>query len=279
MCLKGNKYIVQFYLMDFDVVIPLGPNEVENIQKQIEHVCKFVQGFRRIFVVSYDPDIVLDGCTVINENIFPFKMKYIADYFAKHDGKCNRNGWYFQQLLKLYAGQVIPDILPNYLVIDADVFFLKPVTFFNRVKIIDSSGVREVFETFFTFSGEYHVPYFEHMHRLHPSLKKHELIAYSGISHHMMFSTFYVKEMMKMIEDFHGGVFWKIFIESVKEHLKYGAECLESGASEYELYFNYMIQYHYDEIFIRGLNWKNVSSKNGSPFELDLDYVSICWYM
>ena len=264
--------------MDFDVVIPLGPNEVKNIQKQIEHLAKFVQGFRRIFVVSYDADIVLNGCVVVCEDIFPFKMQDIADYFAKHHGKSNRNGWYFQQLLKLYAGQVIPDILPNYLVIDADVFFLKPVSFFNKVKTIDSSGVKECIETFFTFGREYHAPYFEHMSRLHPSLKK-MVSTYSGISHHMMFSTFYVREMMKMIEDFHdGGVFWRIFIESVKEHLKYGCDNLESGASEYELYFNYMIQYHPDLVSIRGLKWRNVSSKIDS-LDLDLDYVSICWYM
>jgi hypothetical protein len=113
--------------MDFDIVIPLGPNDVKNIRKQIQHVVKNVQGYRRIFVVSYDPAIVLDGCTVIDETIFPFKMADIAEYFGKYNGKSNRNGWYFQQLMKLYAGEVIEDILPNYLVIDADVFFLKPV--------------------------------------------------------------------------------------------------------------------------------------------------------
>jgi len=264
--------------MDFDIVIPLGPNEVKNIQKQIDHVSKFVQGFRRIFVISYDADIILNGCSVINENIFPFKMQDVAKYFAKHQGKCNRNGWYFQQLLKLYAGQVVPNILPDYLVIDADVFFLKPVSFYNKVKMMDSSGTKEYMETFFTVGLEYHVPYFEHIHRLHPSLKK-EFNTYSGISHHMMFSTFYLKEMMTMIENFHGsGLFWQIFIESVKEHLKYSPSNLESGASEYELYFNYMIQYHPDLVHIRQLKWQNVSCKIES-FDLDLDYVSLCWYM
>jgi len=293
--------------MDFDIVIPVGPNEVKNICTQIEYVKKNVQGFRRIFVVSYDASIVLDGCTVICEDIFPFKMEYISNYFFKHYGKSNRNGWYFQQLLKLYAGQVIPDILPHYLVIDADVFFLKPLSFFSPIN--DISGTNKILQYCFTIGTEHHVPYFEHMEQLHPNFKK--ISEYSGISHHMMFSTEYVKEMMHMVEEYHSNSlhiyngtdeviegqvpinelniksqrdlivwrkdtchilhlhndiksntpFWQIFIDSVKEHLKYWPKQTESGASEYELYFNYMLQYHADLVCSRTLKWENVSSQ------------------
>ena len=265
--------------MDFDIVIPLGPNEVKNICKQIEYVKKNVQGFRRIFVVSYDPAILLDGCIVIDETIFPFKMQDLANYFSQHQGKSNRNGWYFQQLLKLYAGQVIPDILPHYLVIDADVFFLKPVNFFNTVKTIDSTGIHSYVQYCFTVGREYHVPYFEHMKRLHSSFRKINSL-YSGISHHMLFSTQYVKEMMEMVCKHHsnGFPFWRIFIECVKEHLKHGPDQLESGASEYELYFNYMLQYHADLVCARGLKWKNVSSQFDISSVDDAHYVSVCWY-
>jgi hypothetical protein len=317
-----NKYIkiehLFLYIMDFDIVIPLGPNEVKNICTQIENVKKNVQGFRRIFVVSYDASIVLDGCTVIDETIFPFKMTYIADYFAKHYGKSNRNGWYFQQLLKLYAGQVVPDILPHYLVIDADVFFLKPISFFNDIN--DTSGTNnKMLQYCFTVGTEHHLPYFEHMQRLHPSFKR--MSEYSGISHHMLFSTKYVIEMICMIEKYHAKSempFWQIFIDCVKEHLKYWPEQCESGASEYELYFNYMLQYHSDLVCSRILKWENVgsqftllknltlpsgtveSSTNLSVTDLnidplqgsdsnvhpnnitnaysDLDYVSVLWY-
>ena len=67
-------------------------------------------------------EIVIDGCITIFEKIFPFSL----DTVAKIHGKRDRNGWYLQQLLKLYAGKIIPNILDKYLVIDSDTFFLKP---------------------------------------------------------------------------------------------------------------------------------------------------------
>ena len=42
---------------------------------------------------------------MINEEIFPFKQ-FIKDYFAEYNGKSNRNGWYFQQLIKLYDAEI-----------------------------------------------------------------------------------------------------------------------------------------------------------------------------
>jgi len=116
-------------------------------------------------------------------------MNDVSEIFSRYNGKNNRNGWYFQQLLKLYIGLVVPDILDNYLVIDADVFFLKPIEF-----IIDNKIV-------FTTSSEYHIPYFTHMNKLHPSFIKN--ISDSGISHHMMFSKKYIKEIFEMVEAYH----------------------------------------------------------------------------
>jgi len=269
--------------MDFDIVIPLGPNEFKNIQSQIQYVKKNVCGFRNIYIISYDPNIVLDDCIVISESIFPFKMEEIAAYFAQYKCKNNRNGWYLQQLLKLYAGQVIPDILPDYLVIDADVFFLKPLSFFNRIKEISSAGTKEYVKYFFTVGQEYWKPYFEHMKRLHPTFRKMNA-QYSGISHHMMFSTQYVVEMMQMVEKYHGNKkpFFKIFIESIKEHLNHLPTHSESGASEYEIYFNYMINYHSDLVSIRQLKWKNVKfdyDVNNEQNIYNLDYVSVSsWF-
>ena len=269
-------------IMDFDVVIPLGPNEIKNIQSQIQHVKKHVCGFRNIYVISYDPNIVLEDCIVVSESIFPFKMENIAAYFAQYKGKNNRNGWYLQQLLKLYAGQVIPDILPHYLIIDADVFYLKPISFFNRVKEISSEGTKDTVQYFFTIGQEYHMPYFEHMKRLHPTFRKMNMQC-SGISHHMMFSTQYVVEMMKMVEKHHGNKpFFQLFIELVKEHLNHSPDRSESGASEYEMYFNYMLQYHSDLVSIRQLKWQNVRFDYdivNEPNVHNLDYISVAsWF-
>jgi hypothetical protein len=62
-------------------------------------------------------------------------MKDIASFFYQHNKKQNRNGWYLQQLLKLYASFVIKDLLNDYLVIDADVYFLKPINSLLKINI------------------------------------------------------------------------------------------------------------------------------------------------
>ena len=51
----------------------------------------------------------------------------------------------------------------------------------------------------------------------------------------------------------------------------------ESGASEYEIYFNYMLKYNPDKIQIRKLNWKNTNKLNSN--NRNYDYISYHWYM
>lgn len=179
-----------------------------------------------------------------------------------------------QQLLKLYAGIVIDGICENYLVIDADVFFLKPTSFIEDGKFI------------FTLGDEHHIPYFEHMHRLSPNFTKEPSTIsfaghHSGISHHMMFNTKIVKEIFEVVEDLHhNDPFWKIFINSVEEHKFKPLNFVDSGASEYEIYFNYMVKNHRNSIIIRKLCWKNMSSHTDiSQIDNKFDYLSICSYM
>ena len=64
--------------------------------------------------------------------------------------------------------------------------------------------------------------------------------------------------------------FYQIFLEKVnKKFHKNG-----SGASEYEIYFNYLLIYHKDEIIVRELRWKNSKSLDDS-----MDYVSVNWHL
>ena len=250
--------------MSFDIVIPLGPNEITRINEQIQHVKKNVIGYRNIYIISFEPNIIIDGCIIIDERIFEFKINDISSYFIKYNGKNNRNGWYLQQLLKLYAGFTIKGILDNYLVIDADVFFLKKTSFLENDKYI------------FTTSDEYHKPYFTHMNKLHDSFEKSH--TKSGIAHHMIFNKNLIKEMFELVEAKYKKRFWVIFIENVEEHKKYPINRVESGASEYELYFNFMIKYHNDKMIIRNLNWSNISVSDykNNTYNKNNNYISVC---
>lgn len=236
----------------FDIVIPIGPNEKKIIKKQIIYTKKNIIGYRNIFLICYDPKIIIDGCITINENIFPFNM----DTVVKYHSKLKRNGWYLQQLLKLYAGKVIPEILDKYLVIDSDTFFLKPTNFIENNKCL------------YNYGTEYHEPYFEHIKKLDKNLEK-MFIDKSGICHHMMFETKYIDEIISKIEKNHNDYFYNIFLKLVTD-FKY------SGASEYELYFNYMFKYHKDNIKLRKLNWANIKFL---IFDKNYDYISCHHYL
>jgi len=230
----------------FDIVIPLGPNDYSIIEKQLECTKKNVIGYRNIYIISNKN---IDGCINIPESIFPFSINTVAEYH----GSNSRNGWYLQQLLKLYAGMIIPDILDTYLVIDSDTFFLKPTTFFDE-------------KCLYNYGFEYNRPYFEHMERLHPSFKK--VHNQSGICHHMMFQTKYVKEMMNMVEELHNEYFFVTFLKQVSHKIG-------SGASEYEMYFNFIIAKHTNDITIRQLDFINTGNLN---MNVPHDYISYHHY-
>jgi len=243
----------------YDIVIPVGPNDSFLLLKQLGFTQTNCIGYRNIYIVaSTDVEsLVPSTCIFINESIFPFELKTLHTY-ANSD-QSQRNGWYFQQLIKLYAGSIIPDILPRWLVIDADTFFLRPTSFLKENKCLYANGT------------EYWPYYFHHMSRLIPGLTRVKPM--SGICHHMMFEQRFVKELMDRVEE-NGYPFWMTFLSKVGSEYQYGGYG-GSGASEYELYFNYILTFHPDEITLRPLHWTNVETLD---LTLKYDYISYHHY-
>lgn len=244
---------------DFDIVIPVGPSDSEIVSKQLTFTKKNIIGYRNIYLISYDPSINFDGCITIDENIFPFNKNTVVQIH----GDNYRNGWYLQQLLKLYASFVIPDILDKYLVIDSDTLFLKPTTFIEDNKCL------------YNYGDEHHEPYFQHIKRMDNELRK--MTNKSGICHHMIFEKKYIQEMFNKIEGIHNDTFYNIFLKYVLPMQTLLDEYnTDSGASEYELYFNYMLQFNSDKIKLRPLHWCNSQSGDTNT---DYDYISYHWYL
>lgn len=234
----------------FDILVLVGPNETFGFDIRLHHIKHFVQGYRNIYIICHIPNVELEGCISVNEDVFPFTKETVKKYFSESYAKW-RGGWYFQQLMKLYAGYCIPGILDKYLVIDADILLLKPMNFIQDNKFM------------FNYSNEYHYPYFNHMNRMHPSLTRQT--EHSGITHHMMFYMPFMKKLFELVETSRGGKpFWQIFMESVYE------EEGTSGASEYEIYFNFVLKYYPEHVMLRPLDWTNIKN---------YDYVSVCNWM
>lgn len=262
-----DKYAIEYvnknYAMDFkyfgykmylfDIVIPLGPNDIEQIYSQIEYTKKNVIGYRNIYIISYDPSLKIDGCITVPEHIFPFNKQTIINFH----GRQPKNGWFLQQLLKFYAGLCIPDLMNRYLVIDSDTFFLKPTHF-----ISDDN------KCLYNFGHEYWIPYFKHIEILNINLKK-VYPKKSGICHHMMFEIPIVNEIIQLVENKHKDTFYNVFLKCVDSRFKN-----HSGASEYEIYFNYVFQNHPDRVLLRELKWINNNKLNEK-----YDYVSCHYYL
>jgi len=215
-----------------DIVICIGPNDagvaaqcIESVQRNVPHrsiVCIVAPGIEPIPGVLWLP-----------ESAFPFSKDDM------HAG--SRSGWYLQQLLKLYAPIVIPQLLDTYLIVDADVVFHNPVTFVH-------DGVLQ-----FNAGTEYHVPYFDHMTRLHPMLFKTQSV--SGICHLMPMKRHIVEALFRYVEDRYHEPFWKSFLKLIDpQHLPY------SGASEYEILFTFALTQFPKEAVVRQLVWKNSES-------------------
>jgi hypothetical protein len=238
----------------FDIVIPVGPNDINIINKQIIYTKKNIIGYNNIYLISFDPSLIIKDCITINENIFPFTINTVINYH----GKLSRNGWYLQQLLKLYAGIVIPNILDRYLVIDCDTFFLKPITFIEDGKCL------------YNYGTEYHKPYFSHMANLDSSLVRIDEKK-SGICHHMIFETKYIKEIIYMVEKNHNDKFFNVFLMSVHYATRQSA-----GASEYEIYFNFMLNKYSNMIKFRKLRWRNIPELITNT---EYDYLSVHWHI
>ena len=242
----------------FDIIICVGPNDFNIINQNIDFTKKNIIGFRNIYLICSDPTINIEGTITIDETIFPFTKKTLIEML----GQDKNIGWYLQQLLKIYAGNIIQGILKNYLIIDTDCHFLKPT------KFITDDG-----KFILTTGDEYHKEYFEHMNKLHPSLKKYHHL--SGICHHCLFNNDRVNNLIKMVEDYHKKSFYTIFIEQILELIIKTGEA-GSHCSEYEIYFNFMFHYFPNQIEIRSLQWKNTANLN---LNCDDDFQAVHWYM
>lgn len=243
---SSNKYF--FSLEPVDVVIPCVEKDLPTLQLCIRGVRNYYKNVRRIIIVSARK--ITDEAEWFPESRFPFSFRDVAVHLCKSEQVAdqylkmskNRCGWYFQQLLKLYAPFVIPNISTNVLIVDADVVFLKPISFQD-----------EIGNPILNVGKENNPPYFQHMNSLLPGLKR-EIEEYSGIYHCMLFQRSVLEDLFNEVESFHNDSFWKVFCNCVGPDQLYG-----SGASEYEIYFNFIIS-RMPDVKISPLRWINVNS-------------------
>lgn len=261
LCLSINIYAdvsgtkkIKYKLTDelIDVVIVTHPKDKETLDLCIEGIRENCDNIGRVIVVSSSP--LTDKAEWFDENDYPFSKADIALKLAKNDANAAKNfmekgpvGWYFQQLLKLYAMFAIPGISSNVLVIDADTVFMNPVKFMNEKK----GGL---------FCLSYKTAkqkYYQHAARMVPDYKT-VYPEYYSVCHHMLFQRAILEDLFQVVENHHDMPFWEAFcwcVELPKDHSG-RMKLVKCRASEYEIYYNYALT-HTKQVQLRHLEWKN----------------------
>ncbi len=237
-----------------DVVFVCHEKDTRTLDLAITGIKTYGVNIRNITVVSEKK--FTDKATWFNEALFPFTKIDVATTIFNDKEKAlrylakttNRIGWIYQQLLKLYAPSIIPNISPNVLIIDADTIFL------NRTTFMDPKG-----NPFFNVSKEFNKDYFDHAARLIPSFKKiHE--QHSGITNYMLFQKPILNDFLKTIRTIHNQEPWQALCKCIDSNRIF------ASISEYELYFNFALA-RTDQAIIRPLKHRDIK------FDMKLMYA------
>ena len=249
-----------------DVVIPCCQKDAKVLDLCIEGIRKQGRNIRRVIVVSKTP--LTDKAEWFDEKLYPFTIADLGKEIFPNDpskakwfsSECSRRGWIYQQLLKLYAPLVIPKISSNVLILDADVIFLRPVEFLTE------SGIG-----LYGTGTEWHGPYFKHMSRLLPKLRR-VFPPHSGVCHHMLFQKRVIRNLFAKIVAYHKKEPWKALCACIDPDEIEGS-CL----SEYEIYFNYLFS-NSGQAKLRPLKWDQTADFSEATLQASLqngcDYIA-----
>lgn len=241
----------------FDIVIPVHKKDLAILEYCIEAARSKIVGARRIITISQEK--YTDNAEWFAESQFPFSMDLVRQYTG---GSC---GWYFQQLLKLYAPLVVPDILENVLILDSD------TVFFRKTKMFDDCG-----RPFYNISKDtkihnkpFDIAVEGHINKLWPKISRQNLPVefqeISGVCHSMMFNRNIITELFDKVEKYDGSgdKFFKIFLKHASS---------KHCASEYQIYFNFLLIFHSKKIAMRKLRYKNTADLNIKKYRQRLKY-------
>jgi len=243
--------------LPIDIVIPTHQKDLPILEHCIAAARRKIVNVRRIIVIS--KECYTKNAEWFDEAAFPFSIELVKNHVGGHAG------WYFQQLLKLYAPLVIPDISENVMILDSD------TVFFRRVRMLDRDGL-----PFYNISKDANVrdrPFDQrvakHTQNMLPQLAIENLPAefqqVSGISHNMVFNREILRDLFAKVEahDANHDPFYKIFLK----HADQG-----HSASEYQIYFNFLLVFHPQKFHIRKLRYKNTADVNITKYRFRFKY-------
>lgn len=227
-----------------DIVIPCHHKDINILPLCIAGCKKNIPSLGTIYLVSDDVKIEDSKVIVLRESqVIPdLTVHDIKERWNKKAPEnSHRAGWLFQQFIKLGSCKSIPALSEIYLILDADVVFLKKMSFQN------ASG-----QLLLSPASESNAPYYECYRRLFGDNIEFK---YSFVSHHFPVKRTILHQMLNDIER----RLKKNWYESILDVIDYTQPAC---FSEYETMGYYMTE-HFDEQYswrklvnIQSFKWK-----------------------
>lgn len=251
----------------FDVVVPAHPKDFDVLRHCVRGALRYIEGLRFLHVVAAEP-FVADDSRVrwVDERAAKAlpDVAQVAALLAPHgDAATARTGWLYQQLMKLGAPGYISDLTSAYMVIDADVIWLR------RLPCAVDAGVRFPY----TLAYEHHPPYRDAYERLFGAAPK---APFSLTAHQMTYDQVLLSEMKRDIERNHDGSWWQAYIRAMDPREA-------SPISELDIYGFWVLEHHPELALRRQLSYLNVPVIPGplgrAVYARDYDFVAAHAYM
>lgn len=206
-------------------------------------ITKFIEANHYIVYVPEDTveeakTLVSGAFNILSEKDYYHILEYIK---SKNNIKPERNGWYFQQFIKISELSKGEDSSVN-LIWDADTAPLRKIIFSNNGLIFYYQG------------KEHHQPYFELIKNI---LGMEKIIDSSFIAQCFPARTTWVKNLILDVENIHKKEWYKAIIDKIDFNNS-------SGFSEYETLGTYISHKYSNEISINK-DWK-IWSRDGSKY-------------
>lgn len=235
-----------------DVVIPIAAKDLPKLPICIRQLSNnSLTPINKIYIVTQQficqQKRHLEQSVVwIPEESYSFSLVDIKTWLINKGNKYSNSSWYYQQLLKFYIFDTIPDLLPNTLILDVDFFISQPLAFLtNQGQAILSYGYpfKWLLNTR-DYPKENHHSHIEFARRFVPQW--FPVNPFSGMHHHILFKKEIITKLFSVVENHHHQYFWQTFLDNI-EFYKWNA------ASEYVIYYHFARQFFPKTVISRHL--------------------------
>lgn len=205
-----------------DIVIPTISKDFDVLELMLKSANNIMHEIDNIFIISDSSEIIIDFCKkfkcihIEQTDVLNYKPSKI-NYFPNSQ---DRRGWLYQQLLKLNSDKFTKN--ENFIILDSDTIFNRPVRFFEDSKTILYFGI------------EWHQPYFKSIKKL---LGLNPAYPFSFVIHNMVFNKSILSDFKNEIKTLHKKNWDEAIFDIIDKNET-------SSFSEYETYATYCLKKH-----------------------------------